>query len=248
MIDAASSFLPETSLTEQERALLYAAARGAIESGVSPFPDSLELALAKIGAEASAGARVVVRGTPASPEELSLLQQLTSSIADRKRVLLSYTKPNGTSSERSVEGYGVFRHERAWYLVGLDRSRDERRTFRLSRIASVRIDTKGGKGAHYSVPDDFDLDVAARLDPLFFGIHAPLRCTIRVEPELAFLVERRFGAAGEDGTISFETTNADRVVEEVLALGARAEILAPATLRDQMASELRAIIAAHEGA
>jgi predicted DNA-binding transcriptional regulator YafY len=248
VIDAKSSFLPETSLTEQERSLLYAAARGAIESGVSPYADSLRLALAKIGAEQSGSDRLVIRGTPASREELGLLQQLTSAIADRKRVVLRYTKRDGSSGDRAVEGYGVFRHERAWYFVGLDGLRQERRTFRLSRIESVKIDPRGGKGAHYQIPLDFDLDAAARIDPLAFALHAPVRCKVRIEGEVAFLVERRWGRADERGEIGFETTNVDRLVEEVLSLGARVELLEPAELRTAIARELRAIIAAHEEA
>jgi predicted DNA-binding transcriptional regulator YafY len=248
VIDAEASFLPETSLSEQERALLVAAARGAIDSGTAPYADSLRLALAKIGAEGSSSDRLVIRGAPATREELDLLERLTTAIADRKRVVLRYTKPDGTSSERVVAGYGVFRHERAWYLVGLDHSRSERRTFRLSRIESVSVDPKGGKGTHYEVPEDFDLDAAARIDPLAFELHPPVICKVRVEPEVAFLVERRWGKADDRGEIVFETTNVDRVVEEVLSLGARAELLEPPEARVAIASELRSIIEAHEGA
>lgn len=246
VIDEKSSFLPEASFTEQERALLHAAARGALDAGDSPYADSLKLALAKIDADGSPSDRLVVRGTPASGRELELLQELTQAIAERKRVVLRYQKRDGSTSERPVEGYGVFRHERAWYLVGFDRLRGEQRTFRLSRIDAVKIDEKGGRGAHYQIPADFDLDAAARLDPLRFAIHAPMRCTVRIEPEVAFLVEKRWGPADEDGVITLETTNADRLVEEVLSLGARVELLEPPELRASVAEELRTILRAHE--
>jgi predicted DNA-binding transcriptional regulator YafY len=246
VIDAEASFLPVTSYSDQERALLYTAARGTIDSGVSPYADALRLALAKIGAEAEPSDRLVVRGTPASREELDLLERLTTAIADRKRVILRYAKRDGASSERVVEGYGVFRHERAWYFVGLDHLRGERRTFRLSRIQAVGVDRKVGKGAHYQVPEDFDLDAAARIDPLSFELHAPVACKVRVEREVAFLVEPRWGEADAQGEITFETTNVDRLIEEVLSLGARVELLEPAELRGTIAGELRRIIRAHE--
>ena len=69
-----------------------------------------------------------------------------------------------------------------------------------------------------------------------------------VDPEVAFLVERDWGGADAAGVFTVETSNLDFLVDQVLALGRRAELRSPVEGRQRMAAALRGVLEAHGGA
>src|SRR5690606_25059544 len=79
---------------------------------------------------------------------------------------------------RSVEPWGLVSLRGRWYLVGHDRRRQDRRTFRLSRIVG---DVKAtGKAGAVSVPADLDLLAFVSRDAE--RITEPRTATLRVRP------------------------------------------------------------------
>lgn len=246
IIEASESFLPPFRLSESEHALLVAAAHDARESGISPFPEALRTAIAKIGADGARDKSVIVREQPASDREIECVQTLSLAIADRCTVEIVYERTDGERSTRKVDGYGLIFRLGAFYLVGHDHLRNCERLFRCSRIHELRVLPRNRASSRYEIPEGFSLQAERRLDPLHFNVHEPERAAIRLDPELHFLVTERWGDPDEDGIFTIETRNLDRLITEVLSFGKRAELLEPLWAREEIARALRAILRAHE--
>jgi predicted DNA-binding transcriptional regulator YafY len=90
-----------------------------------------------------------VRAT--APAGAGALLALASAAQARRTVAIAYTAWDGRESQRQLDVYGLVFHSGRWYVTGRDHGRDDLRTFRLDRIASV----KRGDGS-YLVPADFD--------------------------------------------------------------------------------------------
>jgi predicted DNA-binding transcriptional regulator YafY len=86
---------------------------------------------------------------PGAPEA-SVMLRLAEATGERRPALISYTDRTGRRSERTVHPYGIVAHSGRWYVTGADSASGQTRTFRLDRIAEVRI----GPGA-FTVPEGF---------------------------------------------------------------------------------------------
>ncbi|MDI2034969.1 helix-turn-helix transcriptional regulator [Paenarthrobacter nitroguajacolicus] len=67
-------------------------------------------------------------------------QQLTvvsAAISDRRQISFEYVKSDGEASRRLVEPYRLVDTGRRWYLVAYDLDREDWRTFRADRLASL---------------------------------------------------------------------------------------------------------------
>ncbi|MGR0159565.1 helix-turn-helix transcriptional regulator [Paenarthrobacter nitroguajacolicus] len=72
-------------------------------------------------------------------------QQLTvvsSAISDRRQISFDYVKSDGESARRLVEPYRLVDTGRRWYLVAWDVEREDWRTFRADRLASLPSERK----------------------------------------------------------------------------------------------------------
>ncbi|MDH5492146.1 MAG: hypothetical protein OEY14_09345, partial [Myxococcales bacterium] len=64
-------------------------------------------------------------------------------------------------------------------------------------------------------------------------------------PEIAFMLRRRWGPEDAEGLFRVRSSNLAFLVEEVLRLGPRVELLAPPAAREAVAAALRAALEAH---
>ncbi|MCA9537150.1 MAG: WYL domain-containing protein [Myxococcales bacterium] len=248
-LDADASYLPPIELSGKDRALLASAARAALGSDTSPHRSALRLALAKLDADAEQDAPRAPRVMPArvSEEPVSAaLEQLSDALARRKRVRLVYQKPDGPPTEREVDPYALFSKSGVWHLCGHDHFRATTRVFRVARIVSLSVNDKRPGQPDYSVPKGFRAADYSAMDPLRYEVHAPLVCRVRVDPEVAFLMRASWGEPDEEGVFTLTTSNLPHLLQQVLDLGARAELLAPDEAREAVARVLRAVLAAHE--
>jgi predicted DNA-binding transcriptional regulator YafY len=247
-LDADASYLPPIELSGKDRALLASAARAALGSESFPHRAALRLALAKLDADAEQDAPRAPRIMPArvSEEPVSVaLEQLSDALARRKRVRLVYQKPEGAPTERDVDPYALFSKSGVWHLCGHDHHRGVTRVFRVSRIASLSVSDKRPGQPDYSVPDGFRAADYSAMDPLRYEVNDPLRCRVRVDPEVAFLMRASWGEPGVDGVFELTTTNLAHLVQQVLELGVRAELLGPPEAREAVARRLCAVLDAH---
>jgi predicted DNA-binding transcriptional regulator YafY len=80
---------------------------------------------------------------PSGPEttvpETVVLLAAADAVRHHRPVSLRYTDAGGRRSERTLHPYGLVAHSGRWYLTGADPATGEERTFRLDRIADVRV-------------------------------------------------------------------------------------------------------------
>ncbi|MEM9071147.1 MAG: WYL domain-containing protein [Myxococcota bacterium] len=249
LLDTEASYLPPIALEEKERAVLATASQAALADVSFPHRRALRLALAKLGAELEDAAPDVhfSHGSDEPPDDHGQVEALGAALTDRKRVQITYRKPSDAeATERDVDPYGLFLRRGVWYLVGYDHRSEQVRMFRVSRIRSATVNPKRPGTPDFEVPSDFDLGSIMHTSPLTYGVHAPVTARIWVDPEVAFLMERSWGAPDAEGVFTVQTTYLDYLVDQVLHLGTRAELLEPPEARLRIASALRKVLEAHE--
>ncbi len=261
VIDRDDFYLPDLRLAAEDLALLYLAGSAALAQRAFPYARDLAHALNKLsfaarapGASETAGlaARRLSRGVDgelAVPGEggpvARLLEELSGAIAAKKRVRLEYVgAERGKPTERDVDPYGLYQSGGAWFLVGHCHLRDDLRTFHLGRIEELRRNAASPRTPDFEVPPGFELRQLATRETWEYAIHPARRCTVRLESPVSPEARASFGPRArlreEPGGVVVEVTatNAEALVRHVLALGDRAEIVAPRDLRDRARSIL----------
>lgn len=152
---------------------------------------------------------------------------------------------------RTVQPWGLGNKYGQWYLAGLDVDKNEERIFRLSRITS---DVDVNPRAKFVRPAKFQ--IASVLDRL--GTGDPLTAEIAVPTGSAHELRARTGTTqlseADCGTASWQNPGwrpegwdvlrvsyreAELMADDVASLGAQAQVLAPAELRNAVAGRLR---------
>jgi proteasome accessory factor B len=251
LIDKDEFYLPDLKLPPEDLALLYLAGSAALAGGAFPYARDLAHALNKLSFAARApgaseSAAIAARRLSSEGEEggaapaAARIEELSRAVAHRKRVHIVYEgAERGERTERDVEPYGLYQRGGAWYVVGHCRLRDDLRTFHLSRIEELRVNPAAPRTADFAVPEGFSLAEHASREDWEHAKHPTVRCRVRLDPPLAPEVVRSFGPRArttEEGgstVVEVEATNAEGLLRHVLALGERAEILAPRALRER---------------
>ncbi len=93
-------------------------------------------------------------GQAGRPEGCTDLEAILDAYVQRRRVGFAYTDAKGSTAQRDVEVYGVFRHSTHMFLVAYDLGKSGMRVFRDDRIepGSARVSKQG-----YEVPADFSI-------------------------------------------------------------------------------------------
>lgn len=176
--------------------------------------------------------------TPVSataPTGVDTLLGLTSAAHARRTVVIAYTTWDGRESQRELDVYGVVFHSGRWYVTGRDHDRDDVRTFRLDRIASV---TQGD--GTYVVPTDFDATTQVvsgiAAVPWSHEVAVVLRTTLA---EAGERLPRSVGRLSQhvDGVLlETRAEHLDGMARMLAGLGWDFEVLTPDELRDEVAT------------
>jgi len=179
------------------------------------------------------------RGTT---EDLSMLPIVQDAVARDRKLSLKYSRGNGQSVERIVDPLGLVAKGSTWYLVAaIDQSI---RTYRVSRIENTKLlDAKSQR------PVNFDLaQYWQKSTEEFKDGWQRFEVTLRVHPEtLKWMMKWRAVSllrseqpdpeGWEMLRIQFEEE--DQACFVVLGMGSRADVIAPARLRERVAAEIR---------
>jgi len=233
-IDRASYELDDLDLAPDEmRALQVAVATVRTDSGVGRD------ALLKLGGGVGGIDRPPVSAVLPDRPELPLIR---SAVASRSTLTFEYR-----GEQRAVEPWGVLLRGGFWYLVGHDRLRDAKRTFRVDRIEG---EIAVGVSGEFERPSDFDPRSAFPADPKQIGhaVDDAVEATVRVLPARAAAAERELGndrviARYPDGAIDVlvPATNLDAFRSWVIGLVDHAAVLGPTPVRDDIVAWLRQV-------
>lgn len=235
---------PPVEFTPAEATALGAAARVWQQASVAEQTVSALAKLRAAGVEPDTDRLAALEPSVSAREPA--FDTIWTATLQRRRVRFQY---RGGAQERELEPWSVTWRKGSWYVLGHDRTRDEPRMFKMSRITSTpQLDAARGS---YTVPD-VDLAALARtLEPSGPDSTAVLAVRDGHAPTLT----RR----GEpvDVTVplpagyrAWRVPYASRgdVVGEVCAAGPDVLVVEPAELRAQVVEALEAVVAVAGGA
>ncbi|WP_051062417.1 helix-turn-helix transcriptional regulator [Ilumatobacter nonamiensis] len=239
-IDRAKYELDDLDLAPDEmRALQVAVATMRTDSDLG------REALLKLGGPADAVDRPPVSAVLPDRPELPLVRSAVST-----RSVLEFVYRD---ERRTVEPWGVLLRGGFWYLVGHDRLRSAKRTFRIDRIDG---DIEVGEPGSFERPANFDPRAAFPADPKQIGhaVDDAVEATVRIAAVRAPAIERELGhdrivARHTDGSIDVRVPadNLDAFRSWVLGLVDQAEVLGPPEVRTFMIDWLRGVAASVDG-
>ncbi|MGH9154348.1 MAG: helix-turn-helix transcriptional regulator [Acidimicrobiales bacterium] len=234
-------YLPPLELAEDERVALAVAV-----AAVAVSPGDARAGLHKLGGEAA-----TVAGPP-SPypsvraESAALADLPALHAAARTRAVVGFCYAD---EPRSVEPWGLLFRDGHWYLVGHDRTRAARRTFRVDRIdGAVEV----GPAGSFDPPGAFELATVPR-EPWLAGAGVTdeqgVVAVVRVDAVVAARVVAQLGERADrqpepDGSVVLRIpiTNREVFRSWVLGLLDHAEVIGPPDLRSDLADWLRALV------
>jgi len=233
-------YLPEIDFTPEEISALLVAAHAGGEDA------SAEHAVRKLLYGAEGG---ILSGSPAAPlaaEAGTIDERLTATaeaIAEHRSVRFGYRTATGAEAERAVDPWGLVFRGGHWYLVGLDRQREQIRAFRFSRIST---DIATGDDAA-PPPEGFRAADHVDIGPFGPG-EGEGRARVAFSPDVAWWAAKGVRGAEEEGpradgwvVVSLPAAPGDGLASWVLSFGPDAEALSPPSLRLEIVRRLEAI-------
>jgi proteasome accessory factor B len=236
-------YVPEVSFTPEEVWALFVAAH-------TPGQDSgaeAEQAFRKLATDADASILSLISQRPVAPGVDTSgphLGAIADALARRRTVGFKYRPSSGKAGQRHVDPYGLVFRGGHWYMVGLDRTRQDIRSYRLTRIASAVKE----EGAASAPPEDFE--PASHVEAGPWGLGRPeVTARVAFSPEVAWWAidsapgAKRLEPADEEGWVTAEVpgSRTDAFVSWVLGFGADVRVDGPEGVRQQVERRLRVL-------
>ena len=179
------------------------------------------------------------------------LNKVNLAIEERRFVdLLYFTMSRNKNTRRKVAPYNIWFFDSTFYLVGLCMNREEIRIFAFDRIQSLELTNE-----NFERPDDFSVEEYMR--PSFGVFHGePTKVKIWFAPEAAGYVKEKVWHESQiitdqiDGSVFFEAQVAGTAEIKiwVLGWGAKAKVIEPESLRNDIRSEINSLINLYDDA
>jgi predicted DNA-binding transcriptional regulator YafY len=182
-------------------------------------------------------------------ESLPFLPAIQEAVWQDRRLQMVYRRSDGSRGERLVDPYGLVAKAGVWYLVAARSG--ELRVYRVSRVLSATVSEEG-----FQRRPGFDLAAywerwCAEFEAGLPHYPATVRLAPAAAPVLPFVLGEwvhrlleEAGPADEAGwvtlTLTFDTL--EGACRQLLGLGALAEVLAPAELREAMRERAAAVV------
>ncbi len=213
--------LPPIEFDAAEIAVIGLAARFWQSAMLAEDANTALLKLRAAGIEVNTPATAAVPDIDGRDANLALLLD-AASLA--QAVTFPYRKAgSAVVEERTIEPWGLPYWHNRWYVVGLDRGREQPRSFRLSRFEGA-AKTVGAPGA-FIRPDDVDLV------GLVAGREPDQTSTARIRVSGAGAGQlRRLADSEGDGVLTIRYTDLSTLARQVASAGRSAHVLEPAEL------------------
>ncbi len=178
-----------------------------------------------------------------------VIDRISQATVDHQVVEIDYyTMSRKKRTRRKVAPYKIWLFDGAFYLVGNCGLREDIRIFALDRIKSLRLTDET-----FEIPEDFKVEDFMQIS---FGVFhgKPRNVKVRFAPEVAgYIREKTWHATQKiksqnDGSVIFEARVAgtDEIKYWLMSWGSKAEVLSPATLRDEMISEAQNMLRCYQ--
>ncbi|RAV33380.1 helix-turn-helix transcriptional regulator [Corynebacterium heidelbergense] len=240
-LSAEDAFLPAIEFSEDELSVLAAATRWRHEGELADAADSAYLKLAGAGVRRSAGDTTVMNvpeGTELSPESVDAIFRAL----DRQlQVELTY-RPSVLDEEqtRVLEPWAYGAIDGRMYVTGYDVDRGAQRTFRLSRVTSVRVLPAFARAGTPELPDQELIERGLRTARV--RVSARIRFTGPGAGELRRIAVPEQGPAHHEGaecTIDTQPVDREWLVRTAAAYAPTAIVEAPADVVEDVLVLLR---------
>jgi predicted DNA-binding transcriptional regulator YafY len=142
---------------------------------------------------------------------------------------------------RVVHPHALHARTGGWYLTANEDGVGEAKTFVVARMSDVRIDAPGTALVPHRA-------ARPQLDPVTWAIDEPVTVTVRTTQEHRRHVEALLGQAqdakheGPDVVMRIPVTHRVAFRRRVYELGSRVVVIGPDLVRDEMRTELRAVV------
>jgi predicted DNA-binding transcriptional regulator YafY len=168
------------------------------------------------------------------------IDRISAATRHRRNIEIDYfTMSRKKKTRRKVAPYKIWFFDGAFYLVGNCGLREDIRIFALDRIKSLKLTDET-----FEMPEDFTVEDFMRTS---FGVFhgKPRNVRIRFAAEIAGYISEKIWHATQtitpqkDGSILFEARVAgtDEIKFWVMSWGAKAQVLSPESLRNEIISE-----------
>lgn len=256
-IDA--NVLPQLSFAYDETLALYLCKQAMIPLVGTFFWSSAAHAFRKIEASLGKNARTYIEkmrgrvlqtGIPGDyADKGELLDQIMIGLEESKAVFVTYHSQRSTEPVTlDIFPYGVVEHRGAIYVIGYSRDHDEVRTWKLDRVLDAKT-----SDFPFKRPPDFKLkDYLAGSLGIYHG-HGEIVVRTRFAPAAArYVAEKRLHTSQvvsreRDGSAiaTWKLSSTTEIKSAILAFGAAAEVLEPASLREEIRIEIARMQAAY---
>jgi predicted DNA-binding transcriptional regulator YafY len=220
---------------------------GAAERALRKLTAALPAALRERAASMRQRLYVDPTGWRGMAENLAMLPIVQDAVSRDRKLSMTYRRPDAEPAPRVVDPLGLVAKGSAWYLVA--RTAEGFRTYRVSRIEEAVVLELACER-----PANFDLAAHWKSSTDEFRENRPrYSATLRLAPSAAAWVGRwrlhwtAQGAPDEEGWTTFEARfeHEDEACFVILGLGARADVVAPPTLRERALREAEATLSLH---
>ncbi|MVB09954.1 WYL domain protein [Caprobacter fermentans] len=167
-------------------------------------------------------------------EEKDRFALLKSAVLQRRVIGFTYYNAKGESRERLAEPVKLI-FKNSWYLQAFCLSRQDYRTFKISRMEQVRLTEQSFEKREAPLPDLDEKGIAMGELSLLFS------------PRLAYRVRDEFHpsciSARPDGSFAVTTSYpaGDWIIGYLLSFGSGVTVLAPDAIREQVQKEAEGI-------
>jgi len=242
-IDKREYALPEISFEPDEVAALSLAARAWQRASLAEPAAAAMRKLRSAGVELDDASLVGIEPVVRTTEEA--FEPLRRAVVDRCAVAFGYHKPEGVSSTRHLQPWGLAQWRGRWYVSGLDLDRAGPRVFRLSRIDTAV--TRSGRPGAYDVPEGHNPGAMVASTQAARPTTGTAR--LRVRTGAGNLLRRRARTTTEQqegwSVLFVDHSDIDQLADEVAGFGPDVVALDPPELRDAVVRRLTGALARH---
>ncbi len=222
-----------------DRSLLSASEQSEVLAALRALPaEQTDSILNKLGGlfRQSAANWIEIDFSDWSYSDREMFALIKCAILERRLVSFDYYSTSGEKTLRVAEPMMLWFKHKSWYLRAFCLKRNAERLFKLSRVKRLRVLAEGfsqREAVHTEDKPDSSADYYIRLK-------------LRIAPEMLFRVYDEFGESmisqNEDGSFTCEAVfpEDEWVYGYIFSFGPSAEVLEPASVRENIISRLRA--------